>query len=639
MSAQRLPYNPALDGLRALAVSAVLLFHGLPESFPGGFLGVSTFFTLSGYLMGSLLLLEHERTGRIDLAAFWVRRVRRLMPAALLTLVAIGIGGSLLASGRSLTEVRDDALAALLYVANWHFIRSGQSYVDLFLQPSPVQHFWSLAIEEQFYFAFPLLTVVVLVRGRASRRSLGGVYAALAVASVLWCAHLGASSGDPSRVYYGTDTRAFELLLGALLAVASAGRMPRGRGTDVLGVVALVAAAIAWRVADDRAGWLYPWGLLAYAAGTVVILAACARDGVVRRLLSLPPLPAVGRISYGLYLFHWPVDLWLSEQRTGLASWSLFGVRTALTLVLAVASYALLERPVRLGTWPAPGRPARRAALGAVAITLVALMLLPVRGAGDSIVLDQGVDAARAPAPAAEDGRARILLVGDSVAASLAGGFRRWAEQRPDVRFESVARANCGLLHTHLPVCADLRDSWADALRGFDPDLILALPSYWDVAERPKRRPRREAEWSQALGAGLLEVAGLLGRRDAGIAWLTLPCVRANVEETVMPLLGRIDGVRVVALNGHTLPELIAVQRRSAPREPWHLVDLAGLVCPEGAFRSALGPAPDGRPDGVHFTEAAASWVASELGDDIAARAREAHERRAKRARRASPDP
>ncbi|HLZ37365.1 MAG TPA: acyltransferase, partial [Mycobacteriales bacterium] len=201
----------ALDGVRGLAVLAVLFFHaGMPWAH-GGFLGVDTFFVLSGYLITVLLLREWRETGGVSLRRFWARRARRLLPALLLVLAALAAYAATLPT-EVRPRLRGDALATLGYVANWRFIFSGQSYFDQFSQPSPLRHMWSLAIEEQFYLVWPLVVFACLRLGRGRRRILVGVAAAGVVVSTLVMAAL-YDSTDPSRAYYGTDSRMHTILI------------------------------------------------------------------------------------------------------------------------------------------------------------------------------------------------------------------------------------------------------------------------------------------------------------------------------------------------------------------------------------------------------------------------------------------
>ena len=202
-----------------MAVAAVLLYHGDISWARGGYLGVDAFFVLSGFLITSLLLAEWRGDGRIALSAFWARRARRLLPALFLVLAAVAAYGAVIAAPAELAHLRSDGLSALGYVANWGQIFSHQSYFESFAAPSPLRHTWSLAIEEQFYLVWPLLVAGVLRCRRGSIRSLGAVTGALLAASAVWMIVLYKPGVDPTRVYYGTDTRAQSLLMGALLAI------------------------------------------------------------------------------------------------------------------------------------------------------------------------------------------------------------------------------------------------------------------------------------------------------------------------------------------------------------------------------------------------------------------------------------
>jgi peptidoglycan/LPS O-acetylase OafA/YrhL len=357
-----LPYVAALDGLRGLAVLAVLLFHGSVPGFRGGHLGVSVFFTLSGFLITALLVVERRTAGRIELRRFWTRRARRLVPAMILTFFLVAVVLRLSPNPPS-SGVLGDAIASATWVANWRFIVAGTSYADLFALPSPFQHFWSLAVEEQFYVLFPLLVVAVL--GRQSKRPrvglLGGVLVALVAASALQAAHLFASSEVTARAYYGTDARAAELLVGALLALgmcSPAGpRILRGRrgwALQALGMAALAGLAAACVFVAQADSALYYGGLLAVAVMSATVIAAAVQPGsLVSRLLGTAPLVELGIISYGAYLYHWPVFLLLDHRFTGLGPLPLLALRLTVTLTLAWFSYWLVEHPLRYGPLPA----------------------------------------------------------------------------------------------------------------------------------------------------------------------------------------------------------------------------------------------------------------------------------------------
>ncbi|HLG92907.1 MAG TPA: acyltransferase, partial [Acidimicrobiales bacterium] len=280
-----LGYLPALDGLRAVAVAGVIAFHaGLPWA-KGGFLGVDAFFVLSGYLITSLLLAEREATGGIGLGSFWARRARRLLPALFLMLAVVAGYGALAAPGDTLGQLRSDALFTLGYAANWHQIFSGQGYFAQLAQPSPLLHTWSLAIEEQFYLLWPLALLAV-GRTRRPRRNLAVACATGALASAVEMALL-YRPADTARVYFGTDTRAQSLLVGALLAALAAprpGRRRLGAGAR-LGLAAGALAATgylawSWSSLSGASPFLYRGG---FAAGAVAVAALIAATLVAPR--------------------------------------------------------------------------------------------------------------------------------------------------------------------------------------------------------------------------------------------------------------------------------------------------------------------------------------------------------------------
>jgi len=374
----RLSYEPALDGLRGVAVIAVLLHHGQVSWARGGFLGVDVFFVLSGYLITTLLVREHAATGRIDLRAFWSRRARRLLPALLAVLTAVAGYAAWLAPSASLGRLRGDALATLGYVANWRFIAVGDSYFDQFTAPSPLRHMWSLAIEEQWYAVWPLVLVGLLVKLRVTAAGAFALTVLTATGSALLAVELWAAD-DPARVYFGTDTRAQALLVGSALAFALAARpdaaatLRTGRLVRAVGVLGLLLLAVLLIRADGGSAWLYQGGLAVTAVASAgVVLGALAAGGPVRRLLALPPLRLIGVISYGGYLWHWPIYVVLTPDRLGVGGGTLLAVRLAVTLCVAVISYRLLERPVRAGTLRVR-LPHAAVAAGAVTAAVVAV--------------------------------------------------------------------------------------------------------------------------------------------------------------------------------------------------------------------------------------------------------------------------
>lgn len=360
------PHLRALDGLRGLAVLLVVLSHFTPEVTPGGFLGVDLFFVLSGFLITSLLVAEHRSTGGIALGNFWVRRVRRLFPALLVVLAVSAAVTALTEDGATQHQVGLDGLASLFYVANWRFVASGQSYVMEFVQTglSPLRHMWSLAIEEQFYLVWPLVVVVVAgvvarLRQRWATLTLGRTLAllcgVLAVGSAMWMVLLAGAGWDLDRLYYGTDTRLFMILAGSAIGAITVGRPQlSGLWRPVVvagGAVAGVLLVVATVVVRTDAVWLYRGGYAAAAVALCVLLVGSAQNGPnpLARVLSVRPLVGLGLISYGVYLWHWPIRVWVDTESTGLSDPALFVVRSALTLGVSLASYRFIERPIRRG--------------------------------------------------------------------------------------------------------------------------------------------------------------------------------------------------------------------------------------------------------------------------------------------------
>jgi peptidoglycan/LPS O-acetylase OafA/YrhL len=374
--ARRLPYNAALDGLRACAVLAVLLYHAEVGVVRGGFLGVEIFFVISGYLITSLLLAEHRRDGALDLREFWLRRARRLLPAFFVVLLAT-LAYAVVFLPDEVASMRGDAVAALGYVANWYQVLEHRSYFDVVGRPSPFQHFWSLAVEEQFYLVWPL-ALAALLRRRGERLPLA-VAAGVAVLSSALVAYLYRPDADPSRIYYGTDTRAGGLMAGAALAfVCCPGWRWRRAGPVLLDLAGFGSFAVLAAVVICLAEFgplLYRGGLAGVDLATALLLAVVVhrRPPAIAGLLRWKPLVWIGVRSYGIYLWHWPV---FALTRPGvdvpLDGWPLLVVRLAATGVLADLSYRHVETPIRDGAlgraWracrTAQGR--RRAALGAL---------------------------------------------------------------------------------------------------------------------------------------------------------------------------------------------------------------------------------------------------------------------------------
>ena len=350
----RLPYMPGLDGLRALAVLAVFFYHlGYPWA-AGGFLGVETFFVLSGYLITALLLREHAATGRLNLTRFWLRRARRLWPALWLLLAVTPLMAAAWAPD-AWPRLREDLPAAFFYVTNLLYIVRQVPYFERFGRPPLLQHLWSLGVEEQFYLAWPLLLwallVLLRVRGARAWRRLAAPLAGLAVLSALWMARLYDPLADPARVYYAPDTRAAGFAIGGLLAVLwPPGAWPRAaRRADGWAGPALLGLLAAYHALDEFRPMLYRGGFAATALLTAAVLsAATVRTSLVGRVFGLRPLVWLGTRSYAFYLWHWPfIAVWRPGQECALPAWTCTLAHFGFTALAAEISYRWVEHPIR----------------------------------------------------------------------------------------------------------------------------------------------------------------------------------------------------------------------------------------------------------------------------------------------------
>jgi peptidoglycan/LPS O-acetylase OafA/YrhL len=526
----RFAYQPALDGVRALAVAMVLVFHAGFGWMSGGYVGVSVFFTLSGYLITSLALVEHERTGAFDGRAFYARRIRRLLPASVLCLVivvALAAGG--LFAG--VDHLRRDVWAAIIPVYNWVLLAGGRSYADLVAgvgdPASPLDHYWSLAIEEQFYWVWPLVLVgLFTLRRRARLVAVATLVAAAGIAAPLIHRLWG-----PDATYWATPARLGEILAGALIAVLlhrpaiAAGGLPSVvQWLAPAGLAVIVWAAVTWPADSGPAyaGWL---PLFALASGALIV--GLQVDSPLRRILSIRPIVFVGVISYGIYLFHWPTYAVLDRQRTGLDGAALFSVRVAVTLAVAALSFFLLERPIRLAR-PLRWRTTATAALASGAVVIALATLLPTEqpaywiSTGDEVervalapvdsiapvavvattTPARGVDiAAAAPVraqsttpPVALSRPVRVVVVGDSTASATGQGLVAWAAQHPDLARVSVLWApGFGFMRRGDPVeldadfaaaCDRLSRRLPAELRRLRPDVVMLMSTLGDVGDR-----------------------------------------------------------------------------------------------------------------------------------------------------------
>jgi len=635
-------YKPALDGLRAIAVMSVVAYHFGAGWLKGGFLGVDMFFVLSGYLITSLLLIEWSGSGTIHFGGFWARRARRLLPALFLVLVVVALWGRIVLSSDQWHQLRWDGIWSLFYAANWRFVVSGASYFSP--EPSMLRHMWSLAIEEQFYLIWPLVVFGALWLAKGKHLLLTGICVVGAAASVAIMQWKYEPGQDPSRVYYGTDARASQLFIGALLAILLVHWMPRARGArlavQIVGVLGTAVVGFLFWAARDQNDFLYRGGFILFAVATATMITAIVQPETrnpLKAALCIRPVRWIGQVSYGVYLWHWPVWVALSRARLREWGWDISGWRLsilhlAVTFGIAALSYYFVELPIRHRkyrnkVW------ATSLVFAGFAVTL-AVILGSTVGATENILAKAPGTVLRtdgdtpvvttAPGSVALPTQ-RVLLLGDSVAASL-GDALTAAAADDGVTLRTIARLGCGMTTgitlnedgsriAWSPDCASSTvDYQTGAIDEVAPDTVMWL-STWELADYEvdgKRLRFGTAAWDEWLLGEMERVRQLATGRGARFVLVNNPPVAPNpLREVTADMLSR---------NEH----LNALMQTFAARHPGDtaVLDLSSIVCPNGATLARPCPTTqDGivlRPkDGGHFEADGAAWTAPRALDAL----------------------
>ena len=662
MTDRTITYQPALDGLRAVAVLLVLVFHAGFAWMPAGYLGVSVFFTLSGFLITRLLLAEHDRTGSVSFGAFYGRRLRRLLPASVLCLVLVMIARAFGAFSR-VEGLRSDIVGAALQVFNWVSLAGETSYGELFNGGvSPLEHFWSLAIEEQFYWVWPAVFVVI---ARRCRRRGWGVVAPVAVLTLVFAAGapLIAVVWGADAAYWATPARLAEILVGALLAcwVGRGGVVPAGARHVALPALAVIVALSC--VLPSGSGPAYEGALPLVAVVSGVVLWSLQVPGAVHSVLSVRPLVGLGKISYGVYLYHWPIDTLLRERGWRLDTVGGFAVAFGLTLALTLVSYVALEQPVRRATW----QPRLTMAAAAAATACVALLTVTLPAAEPVVAVDQelldaasidSVDGSLAPLqstpstttpaattpavtspgttdPAATSTTAtappttlplrldlppvparpvRILVVGDSTSLYVAEGLAAWSVDHPTYARTTVRWAE-GLTFLLEPeivtfdtpqVLEQSRRTVGElmpaAVAELRPDVVVLMVTVNDSSNR---------RWSSDEGVLAPYDARYRDRLRTAYEGLTDQLLTSGVPEVawVLPatpyhlwLEPEMNEPDRYFVQHDVIREIVAAggDRVSA-------VDFHGWLTASGLYRNN-----DWRPDGVHLTTESAADLAEQ---------------------------
>lgn len=635
--ARRFGYRAPLDGLRAFAVLGVMAYHGGITWTRGGFLGVDAFFVISGYLITSLLVNEWGEHGTVRLRSFWARRARRLLPALFLVIGAVAIYAGVAAPTDTLGQLRSDALATIGYVANWHQIIAGQGYFAKQALPSPFLHTWSLAIEEQFYLLWPLV-LLLLLRRRRSVKLLFAFTVVAGVSSAVEMAVLFRPAHDTARVYYGTDTRAQSLLIGAALALVLLGRAPARRAWSRFALTAAAVVGIgvtgwAWSQLDGNSPFIFRGGfaLVGLAFAAVITGVVQVPQSWLAKALSVAPLRYVGRISYGLYLWHWPVYLTLDHARTGLTGNALLAVRFATTFVLAIASYHLVEAPVRRGAlrnWRAfvvTPAAALGAALGVVLATAsapAALAAAPhfhAESASSTLSVPPPPPVLPLPATGAHTGPIRMLMVGDSVAVTLADGLYPVASQY-GMTIVNAGTIGCGVVRggpyndrgvvgMPLPGCQVWPQTWTAAVDAVDPDVVAVLIGRWETLDRVhdgQYRHLGDPDFDAYIESELETAVNVLSAKGAHVAFLTSPYFQ-GAEKPDGSIWPQDNPARVQVLN--SLLTAVAANHPGVVS----VVPLGAILDPGDHFAETVDGIQVRYSDGVHITPYGGAWLAPKI--------------------------
>ncbi len=617
-----------LDGLRALAILAVMGYHfGFP-GLPGGFLGVDLFFALSGYLITTLLLAEHRRAGRIRLRAFWARRARRLLPCLVLVIVAASLYVRFVAPPGAYPEFRLQALSALGFFSNWYQIAASTHYFVATGVRSPLTQTWTLAIEEQFYLVWPIVTVLVLRFVRRNNRAvvvLGSLAGLGALASATEMAVRFRPHTATTRLYFGTDTHAQSLLVGVALAclfacspqvVAKARALaPRTRSTagtwaaTTLGAASLVGLAWLVRSVNGQSPFLYQGGFLLVAVAATCLVAAVvlAPQGPLTWLLERRFIRWIGTISYGLYLWHILVLLVLTPARTGVSGAALDLLRLGASLAVASASYLLVERPVLRRTF---WRTVRALGPGAIALsTTVAVLLLSTAPASAAVPARRFAPRRAVPPPP------EVVVLGDSTALTL--GYALAATAPTGTVVVNGGLFGCGLAIATsatgtpgtpglpmFPACNSATppgQQWPALdqrrLAGTRPgDQVLFLAGHWETQSL-----LINGRWRDILQPGfqryevdqLNRVVALGTAHGAHVDLLTMPCMDQNFPYGKPPAPG--DSARRRSIYNRLLEEVAGEHPRSVSVIPY-----GSMLCPTGRFTEYVDGVQVRTPDGVH---------------------------------------
>ena len=727
-----LGHIPGLDGVRALSVLAIIAFHTGLNSVPGGYYGVDAFFVLSGFLITSLLVKEWGSSGTIRLRRFWAGRARRLLPALFLLVTVMGIVMAFVPTLLQAPHMLGYAIASVFYVSNWYSTHTSATYFSLSSGQSPLLHTWSLAIEEQFYLVWPLVVLAVLKLGRGRlyawrsgsgrnrpRRARGrarpveilgggsmvltpapaparvdpewerrrrlqvlfGVACFGSLASALAMVLL-APNGYTTRAYYGTDCRAQALLVGAAISIGltlwreASNRRGFKAFAGVAGIVGVAGTAVLWATVQETSVFAFSGGFLlaSIAAGGVVLACAVAPRSLAVRLLELPPLPQWGRISYGMYLWYWPVLLVMTGQRLHWGVYPLFLARVGITVAIAALSYDLVEMPIRRGalrhwrSWVAAPIGAVVAISAIFVSTLVPVGATELAGSPISIqTLATSTTTTTTPAvpgqPATSGAPAttttttpprtflslplptttaktiqpvKVLIVGDSIAGTLGVGLADLAERSHyQVQFANEGDPGCSVsmqaeikaLWYTLPPGAPcsstnpnaLFATWRKWVDAYNPDVVLYLArgETFDQEIGGRWQNLGQPSFDDYVTSRYREGVSVLGSRGATVVLMTSPYYDSGASST--GAAWPEDDPGRVQIDNSTIRSVASTSTTGPGNGKVYVFDLNQVVDPTGKYSATVGPYNIRCNDGVHFTRSGGEFVGLKLLPDLLA--------------------
>jgi peptidoglycan/LPS O-acetylase OafA/YrhL len=620
----------ALDGLRAVALLIIMGYHFGVGWLQGGFFSLDIFYVLSGYLITGLLLSEYAKRGRIKLSAFWLRRARRLLPALLIVLVAVTLMVRFAEPAGLYPGFRLNALSALFYFSNWWQIHASGNYFVMTGATSPLTHTWSLAVEEQFYLVWPLVVLGVFTLARTVQK---GITALLfvsgigALASALEMAALYHPRANITRLYFGTDTHAQSILVGATMACAltliqrkrgEGGMAPTARtnparyGLILLGLLGFAGTFALTYLQGGTAAFDYQGGffLSALSAAAIILGAVCVPSGPIAWTLSAKPLVWLGTISYGAYLWHYPVFIYLDRARTGTSGFPLLLIRFAVTFAFAAASYYLVERPVMYGTFWRSLK-----AIGPATVLLVATVAVVIAGT----VSEASASPSVVPIPVhAVSGRTvPVLMEGDSTALTLGVALAYAAAQSHDgLNIIDQGIEGCGIAEGRTVVSngtvgpmpapcnpdAPKQDQWPALLDRAvvrnKPGVVILLAGRWEVYNRADLAGRitniTDPSYADYIESQLQHFVAIASAAGSRVVLMTAPYYDSGEQPNGQPQ-PQDQPVRVQDYN--------RLVRKVAAANPQtvSVVNLNPIVCPDGRFTTTVGHVTVRAPDGVHF--------------------------------------